>query len=398
MKHTKITWTENTWNPSSGCSPESAGCANCYAARMAGRFCKAGQPYEGLVQMTPLAHSRKMKARWTGRIHLAEDHLLDPLTWKKPTLVFVDSMSDLFHRDISTEYIRRVCDVMMRADRHIYQILTKRQERMRELLSTQEFTDVSQAKHIWWGVTAEDRRSGIARIETLRQTPVRNRFVSCEPMLGDMSDVDLTDIRWVIVGGESCGGREFRLEWARSMRDRCAEAGIPFLMKQLGLRPTEDGVRLRYLRADMYYRELSRFPADLRVQQFPESMTGHVTEAASTSTRSTKKKAGNTRAHALTSAEQRHNAALKAWDTRRANAAKTAQADNLAALSAPVWHDATEPAAYPGVPVDDFKRVMLWLSERSSTPGPMACMAQSAYAALNGIIQYLGEREAGRAA
>jgi protein gp37 len=284
MKDTKIAWTGNTWNPIWGCSAVSAGCTHCYAASMAGRFGGPGQKYEGLVQISP--KTGKSTNKWTGEIRLAEEHLSDPLHWRQPTLIFVDSMSDLFHEKVPVEYIRRVCDIMLRANWHTYQVLTKRHERMKELLSAPEFADVSQAAHIWWGVSAEDHRWGVPRIEALQHTPVRNRFVSVEPCLEDISDVDLSGIHWVIQGGESSGGREFRVEWARAMRDRCRELGIPYLLKQLGQRPTEDRRRILAQtrpdtgRRDIKHEYMPHWPADLQVQQWPEAMTEHPRHAS----------------------------------------------------------------------------------------------------------------------
>ena len=231
--HSKIEWTDASWNPVRGCTKITPGCARCYAETFAERFRGVpGHPYEQGFDL-----------------RLIPEKLNDPLTWRKPRRIFVNSMSDLFHEDVSEEYIRRVIEVMLRADWHNFQVLTKRSERMRDLLCG-PFRDAAGLAHVWWGVSVENRAHGLPRIDRLRQTPARVRFLSVEPLLEDLGAVDLTGIHWVIVGGES--GRKPRpleLDWVRSIRDQCQAAGVPLFFKQriekgrkLSL-PLLDGVR-----------------------------------------------------------------------------------------------------------------------------------------------------------
>jgi protein gp37 len=231
--HSKIEWTDASWNPVRGCTKITPGCARCYAETFAERFRGVpGHPYEQGFDL-----------------RLVPEKLEDPIKWRKPRRVFVNSMSDLFHEGISEEYIARVIDVMRRADWHVYQVLTKRSERLRDLLNG-PFRDAAGRPHIWWGVSVENRVHGVPRIDHLRQTPARARFLSVEPLLEHLGTLDLTGIHWVIVGGES--GRRPRaldLDWVRSLRDQCREARVPFFFKQLienGRKlslPLLDGVR-----------------------------------------------------------------------------------------------------------------------------------------------------------
>ncbi|MFL5340237.1 MAG: DUF5131 family protein [Gemmataceae bacterium] len=214
--NSKIEWTDSTWNPIRGCTKITPGCARCYAETFAERFRGVrGHPYEQGFDL-----------------RLVPEKLGDPLGWRKPKRIFVNSMSDLFHIDVPEEYVGRVIDVMLQADWHQYQVLTKRSERMRELLNG-PFRSAAQLPHVWWGVSVEDRAHGLPRVNHLRQTDARVRFLSIEPLLEDLGEFDLTGIHWVIVGGES--GRRPRpleLDWVRSIRDRCRAAGVPLFFKQ----------------------------------------------------------------------------------------------------------------------------------------------------------------------
>jgi protein gp37 len=172
--------------------------------------------------------------RWNGKVVLVPEAFDDPRHWREPRMVFVNSMSDLFHEDLAVEDIRRICEVMAAVPRHIYQLLTKRAARMRELLSgpLREFTELPQ---VWWGVSVENIRHGLPRIEQLRQTPARTRFLSIEPLLEDLGELDLAGIDWVIAGGESGPrSRPMRAEWVRQLRDQCGGADTPFFFKQWG--------------------------------------------------------------------------------------------------------------------------------------------------------------------
>jgi protein gp37 len=160
--------------------------------------------------------------------------LADPLGWKTPEMIFVNSMSDLFHENLPAEAIRQVCEVMAKADWHTYQVLTKRADRLREQLSgpLREFAELP---NVWWGTSVENKRHGLPRIEHLRQTPAAVRFLSVEPLLEDLGPLDLTGIHWVIVGGESGpSARPMEEAWVRSIRDQCREQGVPFFFKQWG--------------------------------------------------------------------------------------------------------------------------------------------------------------------
>lgn len=214
----KIEWTDATWNPIRGCTKISPGCAHCYAETFAERFRGVpGHPFE------------------TGfDLRLVPEKLGEPLLWKTPKMVFVNSMSDLFHEGVSDDYIVEVVRVMMYADWHTYQVLTKRHTRLRDLLKTKlRFAAASPC--IWWGVSVEDKKYGIPRIDSLRKSPVRNRFLSIEPLLEDLGIIDLAKIGWVIVGGESGpGARLIEAEWVRNIKRQCKQAHVKFFFKQWG--------------------------------------------------------------------------------------------------------------------------------------------------------------------
>ena len=213
MTYSRIEWTESTWNPVTGCSKVSAGCQNCYAERMAKRLKAMGQ--------------KNYTQGFNVAVH--ENSLLLPLSWKKPKLIFVNSMSDLFHRNVPTSFILRVFEVMLEADWHQYQILTKRSERLLKLDSKLPW-----APHIWMGVSVEDR-DYINRIRDLQQTHAHLKYISFEPLLGPVGRIPLKGIDWAIVGGESGpGARPMNPEWVISIRDQCQHANVPFFFKQWG--------------------------------------------------------------------------------------------------------------------------------------------------------------------
>jgi protein gp37 len=213
-----IEWTDATWNPVRGCTKVSPGCKHCYAETFAERFRGVkGHPYEQGFDL-----------------RLVADKLAEPLRWRTPKMVFVNSMSDLFHDGVAEDYIEAVAKVMVKANWHTYQVLTKRSDRLAKLLSTR-LRFAASARHIWWGVSVEDRRYGLARIPDLQSAPARVRFLSVEPLLEDLGTIELRGIHWVIVGGESGrGARPMKREWVLSIRDQCAEAGVPFFFKQWG--------------------------------------------------------------------------------------------------------------------------------------------------------------------
>jgi protein gp37 len=214
----KIEWTEATWNPVRGCTKISPGCKHCYAETFAERF--RGVPGHAYEQGFDL--------------RLVPEKLPEPLRWSKPQMVFVNSMSDLFQEDVPTNYIRTVLEVMMLANWHTYQVLSKRSKRMKALLNN-ELSFAAKAPHIWWGVSVEDQQYGVPRIKDLRDTNVAVRFLSIEPLLEDIGRVDLTDIHWVIVGGESGpGARPMKPEWVNQILAQCAAAEVRFFFKQWG--------------------------------------------------------------------------------------------------------------------------------------------------------------------
>lgn len=294
----KIEWTEETWNPIRGCSRVSSGCENCYAEGIAARFSGPGQAYEGLAKMTPTG------PKWTGAVRFIEGRLHDPLRWKKPRRIFVNSMSDLFHEDVSDEWIDDIFAVMALADYHTFQILTKRPERMRKYFEEKPgecLSECTEARvgglcqsiaarrgedtmapwwdafftwplpNVWLGVSCEDQATADERIPLLLQTPAAIRWVSAEPLLGEIdfeepqirglsAEVDHpedTILDWVVVGGESGPNcRPMQPVWARDIHYQCIQAQIPFFMKQMGGWPDKRG-------------GLKSIPEDLRVREYP---------------------------------------------------------------------------------------------------------------------------------
>ena len=217
-EHSEIEWTDATWNPVRGCTKITPGCDHCYAEVFAERFRGVeGHPYEQGFDL-----------------RLVPEKLAEPLRWKTPKSVFVNSMSDLFHKEVAEDYVEAVCRTMERANWHTYQVLTKRSSRMRDMLKGR-IRFAADLAHIWWGVSVEDRAHGLIRIEHLREAPAAVRFLSVEPLLEDLGTMNLEGIHWVIVGGESGpGARPMREEWVISIRDQCERAGIPFFFKQWG--------------------------------------------------------------------------------------------------------------------------------------------------------------------
>ncbi len=228
-----IEWTQSTWNPVRGCTRVSEGCRYCYAERIAARFSKKGYAYEGLAKMT------KAGPRWENKVRLVEESLELPLSWKKPQLIFVNSMSDLFHEDVPLKFIQKVFSTMRKAKQHHFQILTKRSARLVELNSELQWSD-----NVWMGVSVENQ-DYTYRIEDLRKTDANIKFLSLEPLIGELRDLDLTDIDWVIVGGESGpGARPIEEKWVIDIRDQCKDASVPFFFKQWGGQKKKKGDRV----------------------------------------------------------------------------------------------------------------------------------------------------------
>ncbi len=313
-----IEWTDRTWNPVRGCSIVSPGCINCYAMKFAHRFSGPGKPYEGLTKQTSAG------PQWTGKIRTVDDALTEPLKWRKPQRVFVNSMSDLFHEGVPDQFIDRVFAVMAIARRHTFQVLTKRPARMRDYMLSRApkkaghvlppewlhyLNDVVDAQdrnittrfgergtgrghwpmpNVWLGVSCEDQQRADERIPLLLETPAAVRFVSAEPLIGpirfELEADSVGNIDWVIVGGESGpGARPCDVAWVRSIVDECAECLVPVFVKQLGAIPfTTNAAKAAPLArvrktdgnywlttADSKGGDPSEWPADLRVRQFP---------------------------------------------------------------------------------------------------------------------------------
>jgi protein gp37 len=218
-----IEWTEATWNPVTGCSKVSPGCAHCYAETFAERWRGiAGHPYEQGFDLR----------LWPQRLEV-------PLRWRRPRMIFVNSMSDLFHEDIPDDYVAAVFDVMARADWHTFQILTKREDRLAALAP-----ELRWPPNVWMGVTIESRRF-VHRADRLREVPSAVRFISAEPLLGPLEGLDLDGIDWLIAGGESGPRhRPVRVEWLRELRDRCISEGVSYFFKQWGGYRSKAGGRL----------------------------------------------------------------------------------------------------------------------------------------------------------
>ena len=324
MDKTGIEWTDATWNPTRGCRRISPGCVNCYAEKVAARFCGEGLPYEGLIKL----------GRWNGEARFAPDKLDLPLRWRKSRRIFVNSMSDLFYDGFSDEQLDQVLAVMLLAPQHTFQVLTKRAERMARYLSDpglymrilegparelrQRMPRLMEigisnpaavpAKWIWWGVSVEDQQRADERIPHLLRTPAAVRFISYEPALGPVDfnlrpmrsgcgpkPIKTTGIDWLIVGGESgTGARPFDIAWAHAAVAQCKAAGVPVFVKQLGANPV--GLRDDVCDAcswglvvprkqhgldcpggpvlhDPKGGDMAEWPADLRVREWPRGVT-----------------------------------------------------------------------------------------------------------------------------
>jgi len=237
-----IEWTDATWNPVRGCTKISPGCKHCYAETFAERFRGVkGHPYEQGFDL-----------------RLVPEKLCEPLRWRAPKMIFVNSMSDLFHDSIPEDYIVAVAGVMAAANWHTYQVLTKRSARLRSLLNSR-LAFAAKERHIWWGVSVEDQRYGLPRIVDLRAADAAVRFLSVEPLLEDLGRINLSGVHWVIVGGESGpGARPMKKEWVVSVRDQCRTSGVPFFFKQWG------GVRKAAAGRRLDRRTYDEFPSRVR--------------------------------------------------------------------------------------------------------------------------------------
>ncbi len=237
-EHSTIEWTDATWNPVRGCTKISPGCKHCYAEVFAERFRGVpGHPYEQGFDL-----------------RLVPEKLAEPLRWQTPKMIFVNSMSDLFHDGVPDEYIEAVARVMVKAEWHTYQILTKRSARMASLLRG-SLRFAASVRHIWWGVSVENKQHGLPRLHDLQKSPAAVRFLSIEPLLEGLGRLNMDGIHWVIVGGESGhGARPLQKEWVTSIRDQCNDAGVPFFFKQWG------GVRKKRAGRDLDGKTYDGFP------------------------------------------------------------------------------------------------------------------------------------------
>ncbi len=240
----KIEWTDATWNPVRGCTKISPGCLHCYAETFAERFRGVpNHPFE-----------------FGFDLRLVPEKLGDPLRWGTSRMIFVNSMSDLFHNDVPDDYIVSVARVMVAANWHTYQILTKRAERLKNLLKG-KLRFAAEQNHIWWGVSVENRQHGLPRIDLLREAPAKVRFLSIEPLLENLGRIDLKGINWGIVGGESGpGARPMEAAWVRNIRAQCRGAGVAFFFKQWG------GVRKSQAGRSLDGRTYSEFPARIQIE------------------------------------------------------------------------------------------------------------------------------------
>jgi len=252
--HSAIEWTDATWNPTTGCTKISPGCAHCYIERTPA-FRIAGRRFvDGHIPL-----------------QLHANRIDQPRHWQKPRRVFVNSLSDLFHEDVPQLTVDQVFNVMCDTPQHTYQILTKRPERMLAMVNAwHDHSGEGTLSNVWLGVSVENRRWK-SRIDVLRQVPAAVLFLSCEPLLEDLGALDLTGIDWVIVGGESGPkSRDCAVEWVRSVRWQCHDARVPCFVKQLGRQPRiNDGVYLNL--HDKKGGDVDEWPHDLRVRQYPEA-------------------------------------------------------------------------------------------------------------------------------
>jgi protein gp37 len=248
--NSSIEWTDATWNPVTGCTKISAGCDNCYAERFSERFRDTpGHPFENGFDLT-----------------LRPQRLDQPLSWRRPRMIFVNSMSDLFHPDVPDAFIMQVVETMMLARWHTYQVLTKRPDRLKRMLNG-PLRRAAAEKHIWWGVSVENRKHGVPRIADLQATPAAVRFLSVEPLLEDVGVLQLDGISWVIVGGESGpGARPMEESWVVSLQKQCKAARVPFFFKQWG------GVRKKVRGRTLQGRTHDGFPKRVKNPTLPTTL------------------------------------------------------------------------------------------------------------------------------
>jgi protein gp37 len=272
MNRTSIEWADYTWNPVTGCKEVSPGCANCYASQLAATRLSSNRAYEGLAGLTDYSHgSVRGKGVWTGAVRTHPDRLNQPRSTHKGGRVFVCDMGDLFYLQVPDSFIARVWDIMAIADQHQFLVLTKRPRRAADLLTDELFCPVFQTgmfqlkwplSNVWLGTSVEDQKCVDERIPHLIRAPAAIRYLSVEPLLGEVDLAHwMSDIDWVIVGGESGpNARPCELSWVRGVVDQCDEYDVPCFVKQLG-----SAVGLRERRGG----DMAEWPEDLRVREFP---------------------------------------------------------------------------------------------------------------------------------
>ena len=276
---TSIEWTDASWNPIRGCSRVSEGCRHCYAERMAFRFSGEGQPYEGLLRIDAAVDRQP---QWNGRTELVPSHLLDPLRWRRPRRIFVNSMSDLFHESVPRDWLDRIFAVMACARQHTFQVLTKRPEAMRRY-SREVSSRRWPLPNVMLGVSVENQEAVESRVPVLLDTPAALRFLSIEPLLGPVYLERLRELDWVIVGGESGpAARRCDLAWIEHILSQCADAGVPCFVKQLGSNPAPDFYRVDEVPEVRGAKrtkgnDMEKWPEILRVRKLPKA-TLHVPE------------------------------------------------------------------------------------------------------------------------
>ena len=270
MGKTKISWAEMVWNPFVGCTRVSTGCEKCYAERFTARFSSIpGHKFEGVSRNTPNG------PRWSGKVILAEKDIDQPLRWKKPRRIFVNSISDTFHDTVPIEWLDRIFAIMTKAPQHIFLVLTKRPHYMRDYMrSRYHFPNtapqIGPPRNIWLGTSVENQAARNIRQPLLQQTPAALRFLSVEPLLEEINLGNLDGISWVIVGGESGpGARPCDIGWIRSIRDQCKSVGVACFVKQLGARPMVPGTTLRFNCFDRKGGDPAEWPNDLKVRETP---------------------------------------------------------------------------------------------------------------------------------
>lgn len=274
---TAISWTDRTWNYLRGCSEKSSGCAMCYARLMAARFSGPGQPYEGLAFM-----DEKGKSHWTGKVAVVPDMLDAPLRWQKPSLIFTNSMSDLFHENVEKEAIINSFEVMEKANWHIFQTLTKRPELMPEILHNITLKSgrnlgKDPLPNVWIGTTMEDEKTAAERSKWLALTPAAVRWWSAEPLIGNCDWerwITVSKSDWVVFGGESRQGdarltRRMELSWIREGLAACKKLGVAAYNKQLGYWLAKDILRPEKFKADSSGKKPECWPLDIRVEDYP---------------------------------------------------------------------------------------------------------------------------------